>query len=107
MKSDNIVRNKRKCKGGGIMCLLICMPNGLLVYRILIRTLNSDKYIQLPSQMIVPIIKLNYGNDNYYQEDNSRVHKSKKLQTFMQNSGIKVLKGSPRSPDLGLQWSPI
>ena len=37
-------------------------------------------------------MKLNYGNDYYYQEDNSRVHKSKKVQTFMQNSGVKVMK---------------
>ena len=66
-KNDNIVRNKRQWKA----------------YRILIGTFNSDKYNQLLPQMIVPIIKLNYGNDYYYQEDNSRAHKSQKVQTFM------------------------
>ena len=52
--------------------------------------------------MIVPMIKLNYGIDFYYQEDNSRVHKSKKETTFMHNSNIKVIKWPSRSPDLNI-----
>ena len=102
MKNDNIVQNKRQCNGGGIICWLICMLNDLLAYRILIRTFNSDKYIQLLSQMIVLIMKLNFGIDFYYQEDISRVHKIKKVQTFMQNSIIKVVNFPFRSPDLNI-----
>ena len=47
-------------------------------------------------------MKLNYCNTFYYQLDNPRVHKSKKIQTFMQDSGIQVIKWPARCPDLNI-----
>jgi len=94
MKNDNIVRNKRQCKSGGIMWWVMCIPWPKITYigiGTFIGTFNSDKYIQL-----------NYGNDYYYQEDNSRFHKSRKVKIFMQNSGIKVMKWPSRSPYLNI-----
>jgi len=102
MKTEAIVRNKRQCKGGGIMLWLMCMPNGLLAFRILNGTFNSDNYIKLLSEMAVPILKINYGTNFYYQEDNSPVHKSQKVRKYMTDSGIKVIKWPSRSPDLNI-----
>ena len=47
-------------------------------------------------------MKINYGNTFYYQEDNARVHKSKKVHKFMQESGVQVIKYPARSPDLNI-----
>ena len=38
------------------MCWLMCMPNGLLSFRILSGTFKSDNYVQLLSEMIVFMI---------------------------------------------------
>ena len=84
------------------MYWLMCMPNGLLAFRIITDKFKSNNYIRLLSEMVVPIMKLNQGNNYYYQEDNCRVHKSKKVQQFMVDSGINVIKWSSRSPDLNI-----
>ena len=102
LKNKTPIRNKRQCKGGGILCWLMCMPNGLLAFRIIHGIFKADNYIELLSEMIVPIMKLNYGNTFYYQEDNATVHKSKKVQKFMQDSGIQVIKWPAKSPDLNI-----
>ena len=69
----------------------MCMPNGLLSFRIIKGTFKADGYIKLLSEMIVPIIKLNYKDDFFYQEDNCRVHKNLKVSKFMADSNIQVI----------------
>lgn len=95
-------RQKRQCGGGGIMVWLMLMPNLLLSYKILRGNLNSDGYIKLLQENIVPIIKLNFGSDIWFQEDNSRVHKAKKVKRFMVDSNVKVLEWPAKSPDLNI-----
>jgi len=43
-------------------------------------------------------MKLNYGDDFVFQEDNSPVHKGGKVKNFIMASNIKVLELSPKSP---------
>ena len=50
------------------------------------------KTMVVNSEIIVPIIKFNYGDDFYYQNYNSRVHKSMETTTFTYKSDIKVVK---------------
>ena len=54
-------------------------------------TLNADKYIDLLRISAVPIMKLNYGDDFFFQEDNSPVHKARKVQNFLISSGINTM----------------
>jgi len=54
------------------------------------------------SHNVVPIIKLNYEENWFLQEDNAPVHKSKKVKDFMIKSGISVLEWPPKSPDLNI-----
>jgi len=88
------------------MCWLMCMTNGLLVFRFVTGTLNSDKYIQLLSEIVVTISRINYGTNFYFQEDNFRVYKSKKVKKFMADFGIQVIKWPSRGPDLNI-WKMI
>jgi len=48
--------------------------------------INSVKYIKFLSEKIVPIIKLNYPDNWYLQQDNSPVHTSQKGQNFIKIS---------------------
>lgn len=101
-KNTNLVRQRRQCNGGGIMVWLMIMPNCLLSYKIIHGNFNSVGYIKLLSESIVPIIKLNFGLDIWYQEDNSPVHKAKKVQQFLKDAQIRVLEWPPKSPDLNI-----
>lgn len=101
-KSKRIGRQKRQCGGGGIMIWMMLMPNGLLAYRILKGKFNSDDYIRLLKEMIVPIIKLNFKSNVVFQEDNSTVHKAKKVKDFFNTCGYSVLDWPAKSPDLNI-----
>jgi len=95
-------RIRRQCKGGSVMVWMMTMPNGLLSFKVVKGNMNSDGYIRLLSESAVPMIKLNYGENWCFQEDNSSVHKSKKVKEFMRNSSISVLEWPARSPDLNI-----
>lgn len=101
-KNSNIQRIKRQCKGGSVLIWMMAMPNGLLSFRVIEGTLNSSKYIELIDDYVVPIIKLNYGQNFWFQEDNASVHKSRKVQAFVQEREIRVLKWPAKSPDLNI-----
>lgn len=101
-KSETFVRQKRQCGGSGIMVWLMAMPNGILSYRVIEGKFGSNDYIRLLQDTIVPIIKLNFGFDFYYQEDNSPVHKAKNVKEFMKASNINVLEWPAKSPDLNI-----
>ena len=49
--------------------------NGLLSFKVIRGDLNTDGYIRLLSESDAPLIKLNW----WLQEDNSPVHKSKRV----------------------------
>ena len=50
---------------------------------------------------VVPIIKLNFGND-LWQQNNASVHNCVKDRDFMMKSSINILEWPARSPDLNI-----
>ena len=84
------------------MVWLMVMPNGLLAHKIIDGNFRSANYIQLLQKTVVPICKLNYGNNFYFHEDNCSVHKAKTVKEFMENSKINVLYWPAKSPDLNI-----
>jgi len=76
-KDDEFFREKRQCKGGGVIVWLMVMPNGLLSHKIIEGKFCSKDYLALLQTSVVPIIKLNYGNKFVFQVDNCSMHKAK------------------------------
>lgn len=101
-KNSPICRMKRQCRGGSVLIWMMAMPNGLLSFTVINGTLNSDKYIALLQNYVVPVIKLNYGKDYWFQEDNASVHKSRKVKEFMNEQEIPILNWPAKSPDLNI-----
>ena len=101
-KNDQEYRVSRQCEGGGVMVWMMVLPNDLLSFKIVEGKFNSQDYIKLLKENIMPIIKLNYGNNFWFQEDNASVHKSKEVRNFVNVNGIKVLDWPAKSPDLNI-----
>ena len=93
---------KRQSQGGSVIVWMMAMPNGLLSFKVMKGNMNSDGYINLLSESAVLTKKLNYRDNCWLQEDNSPVHKSKKVKEFMKISEISVLESPARSPDLNI-----
>ena len=102
LKNEICSRQQRQCHGGSIMVWLMTLPNGLLSFKVISGKFNSDAYIQMLKSSVVPILKLNFGEDCWLQEDNAPVHKAVKVKQFMRNSSINILAWPARSPDLNI-----
>ena len=61
----------KQCRGGSIMTWLMSFPNGLLSHKLIAGKFNSDLYIDMMKISALPIMKLNFRNDIWLQEDNA------------------------------------
>ena len=100
-ENEENVREIRICGGGKLMVWIMVLPNCLLWHKIFFSTFKSEDYLKLLKDYVLKVIKLNC-DFFYYQEDNSRVHKAKKVKSFMVEKGINVLQWPARSPDLNI-----
>lgn len=77
------------------------MPNGLVTVKIIGKRFNSENYIKLMKDFALPIMKLNY-KDMVFAQDNSSIHTSKKVTNFLKTERVKVLQWPSKSPDINL-----
>lgn len=101
-KDNNMFRSRRQKGGGGVMIWLMVLPNGLTCFQYIAGNFKSTNYIELLKRVTVPIIKLNYGEDFYFQQDNSPIHRSQLVKKFFNESDIKLLEWPPMSPDINI-----
>ena len=101
-KYEESNRQQRQCRGGSVMIWLMCLPNGLLSYKFISGKFKADAFIELMQMSVVPILKLNFGNDFWLQQDNASVHNCVKARDFMMKSSINILQWPARSPDLNI-----
>ena len=81
-KSKKCIRQTRQCKGGGIMVWLMVMKNHLLSYYIIDGKFKSKDYVSMLDVHCVPYLKLNFGQNVTFQEDNCSVHKAHIVKEF-------------------------
>jgi len=74
----------------------------LLSHKIIEGKFCAKDYLSLLQTSVVPILKLNYANNFFFQQDNCSVHKAKLITNFMAKSNIKVLKWHAKSPYLNI-----
>jgi len=78
------------------------LRNGLLSYKILCKDFRSHTYMDLLYDTIVPICKLNYGNNFWLQQDNSRIHTARIVKDWMADAHFSQLEWPARSLDLNI-----
>jgi len=84
------------------MVWLMSFPNGLLENRIIRGRFKSGDYIVMLQDKLAACMKLNYGQNFYFQEDNCSVHKAKIVKYFMTEHNVNVLQWPAKSPDLNI-----
>ena len=63
-------------------------------------TFNSEKYIELLKETVEPFVKENMARRFVYQQGNSPVHKSKRVQAWLKKHKFKTMDWPPQSPDI-------
>jgi hypothetical protein len=99
---QKIIRNKRQAGGGGLMVWGMLLPTGKIFLQTLEGRQNSTKYKDLLTQIVVPQIVEEMGEDYVFQQDNCSIHVSRMMKTFFQETGLALLSWPSRSPDLNL-----
>jgi len=100
--TDTNIRQIRQCEGGGILVWAMVMPNGLISHQFIRGKFKATDYLTLLKEKVIPILKLNFGDNFWFQEDNASVHKAKIIKDFYTASGINVLKWPAKSPDINI-----
>ena len=66
----------------GLMVWAMIIPNGLLSYEIMKDHQKSEDYTRLLETKALPIVKLNYGEYFFFQQDNCPIHVAKKCKQY-------------------------
>ena len=98
-EDGEIYRNKRQMGGGSLMVWGMIMPSGFIHLERLEGKFNSEKYIEMPSE-VIPNLDTLFGKGNYwFQQDNSSIHTSKASTKYFDEAGVRVLEWPARSPE--------
>jgi hypothetical protein len=101
---DPPYRVKRHMKGGGIMVWGMTLPDGTQWVQRLIGKVNSEVYIALLRDEVIPYLNRHLGKGKWIlQRDNCRVHTSKMTKEFLKPLGIVEIEWPSYSPDLNIQ----
>ena len=84
------------------MIWIMILPNDLLSFQILNRDFKSLTYIDLLSQTIVIIIKFNYRQSFWFEQDNSRIYTARIVKEFMTDIHFSMLSCHGQSSDLNI-----
>ncbi len=101
---DPPLRIKRQLGGGSVMVWGMTLPSGEIYVKRLEGKVNSDLYIAMLKASVVPYLNLRIGQGKYvFQQDNCRVHVSKKTKEYLESAKITTMKWPSYSPDLNIQ----
>lgn len=91
---------RRQNGGGSVMLWGGFSAKGKTELAVLKGMQNSDDYVYMVSEFLLPFAHLTYGTDFIYQQDNASIHTSKRTKDFFEEQALAVLDWPARSPDL-------
>jgi len=100
LDSEKINFSKRVQGGGSLMIWVgFCYWSKTPVIFIN-TTMNSQGYINLLRQHLIPFANANYNIDYIFQQDNAPCHRAQKTQDWLEEKGINTFDWPAHSPDL-------
>lgn len=99
---NSMFRSLRAFGGGSQMIFGYINVHGLLSIKFIDGTIDSEKYLSILNDEVIPDICQNFGDDFIWQQDNARPHTAKKITNYFINNNVKVLPWPPHSPDLSI-----
>jgi len=100
--SSDCERPKRIMDGGGIMIYGFIDYTGYLWIEKISKTMNSEVYLDLLKEKVIPNLRERLGKNFILQQDNARPHIAKKVMQFFVEKKITILKWPSKSPDLSI-----
>ena len=99
---DKSCIQQRTKQGSGSIGIWACMTyNGVGFFKLFDGRLNSETYIDILGDYLLPSIDLLQGNEKLtFQQDNAPCHKSRKTHEWFAEQNIEVMKWPANSPDL-------
>lgn len=76
------------------------MPNGEIHVTRRNGSYNSDAYIEIVDEHVMPYLGGDRDSNYVYQQDNARPHVSKKSMAYFDSKNVELLTWPARSPDL-------
>lgn len=98
----NIYRNKRQMGGGGIMVWGLVLHNGFVHVERLEGKVNTDRYLEMLSEVLPNLTNVFDHSEFYFQQDNCSIHVSKKALEYFDRENVSLLEWPARSPDLNI-----
>lgn len=100
--NESKVRVKKVLKSPGIMIWAMLLPNGLISFRRLRGKQNSECYVKILREIVIPIAKMNLEPGFIYQHDNCPIHVSRVTKKYCNDSGLNVMDWPAHSPDINI-----
>ncbi|KAK2581558.1 hypothetical protein KPH14_005209 [Odynerus spinipes] len=100
LRTDKSVAMSRNFGGGTLMVWAAFSYSSKTPLCKISTRMNSEKYIDLLEDCLIPFIEDNHEENVVYQQDNAAIHTSKKSREWFRQKDLPLLNWPARSPDL-------
>ena len=100
LRADKSVAMSRNFGGGTLMMWAAFSYSSKTPLCKISTRMNSEKYIDLLEDCLIPFIEDNQEENVVYQQDNAAIHTSKKSREWFRQKDLPLLKLPARSPDI-------
>lgn len=100
VRKPELICNRRHSGGGGVMIWGAIGWHGKSTIAFVDTTMNSEKYIEVLTNHLLPHGARIGGDHWIFMQDNAPVHTSQATKAFLNQQNVRLLSWPPRSPDM-------
>lgn len=100
LRSDKAIAMSRNFGGGSLMVWAAFSFSSKTPICKISTNMNSDKYIDLLEDCLIPFVEENHNENVIFQQDNAPIHNTKKTKKWLRQKDLPLMTWPARSPDL-------